>query len=186
MLFIEGTCKAFFTTRMYVFNVYGQSYTTAASTIGTALIWEQYLDNGLTSALFPGLLITVVWRPTTAMLAWESNWVEVILSSLLSTEVVIVQIMLILAHKCRFEITLSSPLADDVGQWGAKIGIQPIVFLVLDPIVANLDPNLPIMALAAASAAALSAASVALAIADTAPTAAVFTCLAIEPVIVAL
>ena len=98
---------------MYGFNVYGQSYATAASTIVTAVIWEMSLYNGRTSALFPDLLITVVWRPTTAMLAWESNWVEVILSSLLSTKVVIAQIMLILAHKCRFGTILSSPLSDD-------------------------------------------------------------------------
>ena len=109
LLFIEGTFKAFFTTIMYVFNVYGQSYDTAASTIGTAVIYVR------TSALFPDLLITVAWRPTTAMLAWEFTWVEAILSYLSSTEVILSQITLILSHKGKFGTILRSPLEDDPG-----------------------------------------------------------------------
>ena len=164
---------------MYVSNVYGKSYATSTSTIGTAVIWEKSLENGRTSALSPALLITVAWQPATAMLSWESKWVEVISSSLSSTEFVVDQITLILAHKCRFWTTLSSPLADDPGQWGDRSGVQTVVFLLLDAIAENLDPNLSIMAETAASAAVFSSASVALA-ADAAPTSVGLTCLSAE------
>ena len=105
------------------------------------------------------------------------------MSSVLSTKVVVAQIALILAHKCRFGTTLSSPLTDDAGQWGARVGIQPIVFLLLDPIAANLDRNLPIMASAATSATASSAASAVSTstFVDTAPTTDGLTRLEAEP-----
>ena len=159
--------------------MYDQSYATAASKIGTAVIWEQSLENGHTSALFPDLLVTVAWQPTIAMLVWDSNWVEVILSSSSSTEVVIAQITLILAYKFRFGKTLISPLADDPGQWGARSDIQPVVFLLLDPIAANLDLNLSIMDASVALATELSTSSAELAV-DAAPTAAGLTRLAAE------
>ena len=90
--------------------------------------------------------------------------------------------MLILAHKCRFGTTLSSPLARVICQWGARASVHPVVFLLLDTIAENLDPNLSIMAAAVASAAALYSASAALAT-DAAPPAAGLTHLAEEPAI---
>ena len=55
----------------------GQSYATAASTIGMDSNLLQSLENGLTPAFLPELLKMVACLPTTIMFAWESSWVGV-------------------------------------------------------------------------------------------------------------
>ena len=65
MCFIDETYNAFFTVKIYVFMLYGQSYAAAASTIGTDSNLEQSLEKGLTSHFFPDCPNIVAWLPTT-------------------------------------------------------------------------------------------------------------------------
>ena len=96
-----------------------------------------------------------------------------------STDVVVDQITFILSHNCRFGKTSSSPLADNLGQWVDRDGVQPVALFLLDPIAANLDLNLSIMDASVALATELSTSSAELAV-DAAPTAAGLTRLAAE------
>ena len=136
LFIIEYTYNPFFTTIMNVSNVWGQSYTTTASTIRTASNLEQSHENGITSALLPHQSIMVACSPTTTMFSWESSWVDVIWSSLYPPSFVAAQIMKFLAHKYRFRPTLCPLLVDDRDQWGAVSRVQPPIFV---PIWRNLS-----------------------------------------------
>ena len=95
------------------------------------------LENGRTSALFPESPKTDAWPPTTTMLAWESNCVEVSWSSLVPMSARVAQIAAIFAMRCGFGLAVWLPQVDDLSMWEPVAGVQPDFPGAFAPMLAN-------------------------------------------------
>ena len=109
----------------------------AASTMGTDSSFEQSLENGRTSALFPERPNTVACWPTTTMLAWESSCVVMPSPSLVPNSAVVAQTALMSPLRCWFGTAAAPPQVDGEYPWGVDAGSQPDFPRALVPIEAN-------------------------------------------------
>ena len=72
LCFMLAMYNSFRINKIYVFPVYGQSYATTASTIGTFDVPSTSLEKSFTSADWTVWLMISYWRLSTIIFAWES------------------------------------------------------------------------------------------------------------------